>query len=156
MGQLLEYFKIPERQRECFRFNGASAGRALVNVTSSRDLLNITLANEYRENISPNEYFVYKFNIPDNLFRVFVSDNYLNSYLDIRPIYLAMENSHEVKVVKTDVERKLSEPYNNCRDPIGIEVSLLSSNYLFILFYVLTPIWHVFLTVRQLLRGSEP
>ena len=113
----LELFKTPDRQRNCFRFNGNTTDK-LVNVTSTRDLLNITMVDQYIETISRDEYFLFKYFLSDDLFRVFVSENFLNSFLENRPLYLPFHKSHEIKIVKLDVEFKLGEPHSNCKNSL--------------------------------------
>ena len=112
---LLDYFQIPEHERTCFRFNGAMRSPQLITVNSTRDSLNVTLRHEYNETISKDEYLIKNFTFSDNLIRFFVSDNHLDSYKDTVPFYLLSDKSYESKIVKSDIEVKLPEPFNACK-----------------------------------------
>ena len=111
----LEYFVIPYESELCFRLNGATNEQVgIITANSSFDVLYITMKNEYREVISEDEYFIYR--LRDNVFEVYVDDNYLNSYLRSSPILFTLGKVYEIKIFKSEIEEKLPEPYNFCQE----------------------------------------
>lgn len=112
----LEYFQIDYDHMDCVRFNGLNAN---VKVNSVSKFFEIPLLRNLTKTISETEYHIYQLWFP--FIHVYVSDNYLNSFLKISPNFrvnhkLGEANTHEFHISKTEIERKLGEPYNRC-DP---------------------------------------
>ena len=108
----LEFFKEPYKY-DCLRFNGAIHKQLLTVNKTNEQLLFIALNNEYRENISNNEYFVYKSIF--NYFIVFITDNYLDDFGEIAPSFYSYGQFYSINTVKSETEEKLGEPYNTCK-----------------------------------------
>lgn len=87
----LEFFEIPQRQRQCLRFNGAANQQLdMIKVNSTADSILIRIENSFRQIISDDEFYcIYAFNF--EYFEDFISDNFLNS------------------------EQKLPKPFNICK-----------------------------------------
>ena len=114
----MDYFKIPDFQSDCLRFNGFTNHSKLVITNNSLNMFYISLKNYYDEiifqNSSRNE--VHRYSLFDN-FRVFVTDNYLNSFEKVLPLLLQRSKSeNDVKIEMSSIESKLGEPYNSCKE----------------------------------------
>ncbi len=108
----LEFFKATHKT-DCLRFNGAIQKQLLTVNTTNEEFLLIALYNEYREDISNNEYFVYKSNF--NYFIVFITDNYLDEFDGMVTSFYSNGKIHSINIVKSETEEKLGEPYNSCK-----------------------------------------
>jgi hypothetical protein len=112
ISSYLDFFKMPD-DHDCLRFNGVtnkSSGQFSTNKTD--DYFKLLLNNFYIENITGNAYYNYSF---VNSFKVYITDNYLNSFSSLEPIYLDFNNRYDVDIDKSSIEVKLSEPFNNCK-----------------------------------------
>ncbi len=114
----MDYFKIPDFQSDCLRFNGFTNQSQLVITNNSLNMFYIVLKNSYDENIFQNSsrLEVHRYSLFDN-FRVFVTDNYLNSFEKVLPLLLQRSKSeNDVKIEMSSIESKLGEPYNSCKE----------------------------------------
>lgn len=111
----LEFFKNPETQLQCFRFNGAR-NKQLATTNNTLDKVIITVRNSQLR-YSSEEVKVFDF-FPQT--KIFITDNYLNSlhsetYLLSLLTYLE-EVAINVTIGKSMIETKLGEPYNHCKE----------------------------------------
>ena len=103
---LIRKFNIPKSFGNCVRFNGWE-NRTLEIVETYTDIFKIDVRGSYPIN---NEIY----QITDKL-DVYISDNYLNSYLYFEPLKLESKNKdHVLSIIKAEIESRLGEPYNNC------------------------------------------
>lgn len=113
----LEFFEIPDRNLNCLRFNGAR-NKPLKTANSTLDAFAFTIKHllAYRESVSENdEYNAIVSRLPPTDLRVFVGDNYADSFpkvLDQAPLGLTSQVFIKIPVI----EKKLGEPHNNCRE----------------------------------------
>jgi hypothetical protein len=112
----LEFFKVPIPQELiCTRFNGASnqnSDKVFFKVDDYNQLIVFIIDHIYIKNISENEYFLYE--LSKNTFRVFVEDNFLNSF-NGKSLYMKENIKNFLSIVKLETEEKLDEPYNKCK-----------------------------------------
>jgi len=112
----LEFFKVPIPQELiCTRFNGASnqdLKKVFFKLNDYNQLIIFLIDHIYIKNISENEYFLYE--LSNDPFRVFVEDNYINSF-NRKSFYMKNNKRHFVSIVKLETEEKLDEPYNKCK-----------------------------------------
>jgi len=109
----LEFFKTTDHKTECLKFNGAIHKQILTVNKTNEQLFFIALNDEYREDISNNEYFVYKSNF--TYFIVFITHNYLDEFDGMVPSFYSHGKIHSINIVKSETEEKLGEPYNTCK-----------------------------------------
>jgi hypothetical protein len=109
----IEYFKAFYFQNVdlCLRFNGAINNQP-VKINGNDVFLEVNIANQYRQNISNDEYFVYK---PIFNSIILIDDNYINSFIQTSPIFLAYGKTYHVNILKTEIQEMLDEPYSICR-----------------------------------------
>lgn len=99
----------------CVRFNGGTTKKHELEVVDSRLLLKpltFKFYDElYEDMLSSNETFKYY-----NMFyyHLYVGDNYLNSHLNVNPFVVENCYDYVITTTKSDFERKLPEPYNQC------------------------------------------
>lgn len=110
----LEFFKFPGYTFECFRFNGFVNESNLFKINTTDDYYYVEVKGSYRENINEGEYFKYTLK---SSFKVFISDNYLDSLDKVEPLWLDGNSYHEIELERTSIEKKLPEPYNQCSKP---------------------------------------
>jgi hypothetical protein len=124
----VDFFKFPEYTTttkwyeiyknnfyECFRFNGATDKNVeLITTNTSVNLFVLDFNNSYIENTSDKEY--YKYSISDSNFKVFIANNYLNSFEKVQPIVFEQSAKHDVKIEISSLESKLSKPYSQCKE----------------------------------------
>ena len=112
----LEFFKVPiPLELICTRFNGASnqnPDKVFFKVDDYNQLIVFIIDHIYIKIISENEYFLYK--LSNNTFRVFIEDNYLNSF-NGKSLYMKDNKRNFVSIVKLETEEKLDEPYSKCK-----------------------------------------
>ena len=109
-----EFFKIPD-DYDCLRFNGATnKSLELFKAFSTVDAFNLWINHFYVENISPKEYFTYSFET--QRFYAYFKDNRLDSFENIEPHMLEINNDYEIDIEKTLIEIRLPEPYNQCKE----------------------------------------
>ena len=112
VSEYLEYFQIPDHL-DCLRFNGAiNKSVELFTANKTEDYFAIQFNNSYNESIG-NRYFN---NRIENKFRIFIADNYLNSFDKLEPYTLDFGKRYEIDITKETVETKLPEPYNQCKE----------------------------------------
>ena len=115
----LDYFKIlttgfSVSSYDCFRFNAVTnKGLKLITADSTGDSYEFALNNSYQEYISENEYYNYSF---PQTFRVFIGDNYLNSFKRFEPFRVDIHKHHEIEIQKEASELKWPGPYNPCKE----------------------------------------
>ena len=112
----LEFFKMSNHDYECFRFNAftnKSIETNLFTVNTAADSFDFSLNESYTENINANEYYIFTY--PSDTFRVYITDNYLNSYHLVEPLWLDKNKYFEIEIQRTSIEKKLPEPYNQCK-----------------------------------------
>jgi len=99
---------------DCLRFNAVTNKSVeLFKASSLEDLIQISLKNFYRENISENEFYDYTF-FP-YFFNFYIGDNSLNSFESLQ--YLQLKpRSYDIEIEKVTIETKLPEPYNPCKE----------------------------------------
>ncbi len=103
---LIRSFNIPKSFGNCVRFNGWE-NKTLEIVETYTDTFKIDVRGSYPIN---ND----SYQITDKL-DVYISDNYLNSYLYFEPLKLESKNKdHVLSIIKAEIESRLGEPYNNC------------------------------------------
>lgn len=110
----MQFFKIPKHFGDCIRFNGF-ANKVLETAESKSDTLKLRIIPSSTQKISKTEEIYYYFY---NKMHIYITDNYLNSYLNIDPI-ITLENFQTNKFIdikKTETETKLGEPYNECTE----------------------------------------
>ena len=113
VSERIEYFKIPDHL-DCLRFNGATnKSIELLTANKTEVFFSISLDNSYNESISSNRYF--NIRIVNN-FRVYIADNYFNSFDKLEPYKLENNYRYEFDITKETVETKLPEPYNQCKE----------------------------------------
>ena len=110
----LEFFKFPGYKFECFRFNGFVNKSNLFKINTTDDYYYVEVKGSYLENINEGEYFKYTLK---SSFKVFISDNYLDSLEKVEPLWLDGNIYHEIELERTSIEKKLPEPYNQCSKP---------------------------------------
>jgi hypothetical protein len=110
----LDFFKI-SGDFDCFRFNAATKKRAeLFQATSTADSFVVEIKDFYREPISEKEYFHFSFAY--TILNVYIVDNFLNSFEELEPLELELNNTYEIEMEKESIEIKLPEPYNPCKE----------------------------------------
>jgi hypothetical protein len=102
---------------KCIRINGPkNKNTDLIRFKTSEEVwrgLWVDILPEYRQNISGDEYFTYGI----GAFDVDIGDNgYGVSY------YSFYKNEYSIKITKTEIEEKLGEPYNTCRQSTEDEI----------------------------------
>ena len=103
---LIRSFNIPKSFGNCVRFNGWE-NKTLEIVETYTDTFKIDVRGSFPFN---NEIY----QITDKL-DVYISDNYLNSYLYFEPLKLESKGKdHVLSIIKAEIESRLGEPYNNC------------------------------------------
>lgn len=70
-----------------------------------------TFAFDHEHN---NNGIVYR--IADPRFNLYIGNNFLNAYFNAFPVLLEFNKSHSISVIETEIEKKLSEPYNTCTE----------------------------------------
>lgn len=102
----LEFFEIPKYYGTCLRFNGNQENLVKIQSKSQRLLLNVhPHSRDGRYSLSQ--------------IRIYVTENYVNSYLDIEPLELRIFGNDlypNINIVKSEMEIKLSEPFSTCND----------------------------------------
>ena len=126
----VDFFKFPEYKKsitnwfgkivgesyyECFRFNGATDKNVeLITTNTSANLFTLNFIHSYIENISDNEYS--KYSLSDFYFKVFIANNYLNSFEKVQPLEFERNFAlNSIKIEISSMESKLSEPYSDCK-----------------------------------------
>ena len=118
VSEHLEYFKIPDLL-ECLRFNGVTnKSLKLLTTKHTDDFFRIYLLKIYTEEIDKIRYFSYR---STNRLRVFISDNYLNSFDKMEPYLLERNKRYDFDIAKETVEIKLPEPYNQCKESLSVK-----------------------------------
>jgi hypothetical protein len=121
----IEFFQVADPLPcLCFRFNGASnKNLEMISINSTFLYFYIAIKNTYRKEISKDEYFVYSpISKEFNSYIVFAEDNYINSYSKSSPLFLSLGKYHSIKIVKSDMEKKLPAPYNQCKESSPKEI----------------------------------
>lgn len=118
----VEFFEIMTRNQDsysCVRFNGGPKYTHEVVHRRNKNQLELRLYDEIYDVVdgkSPSEELVKYYNL--FYYHLFVGDNYLNSQLKISPIIVENCYDYIITIDKTDVEKKLPEPYNQCTDSV--------------------------------------
>lgn len=102
----LEFFEIPKYYGTCLRFNGDQ--KNLVKIQSKSQGLELNVHPQSRDG---------KYSLSQ--IRIYVTENYVNSYLDIEPLELRIfkyDLYPNINIVKSEMEIKLSEPFSACND----------------------------------------
>ena len=109
----LEYFKVPQYDFICMRFNGAT-NQQLVHINKPNEELDIAINGTYVQTIVENGFInVYKYST--DLFFAYIEDNFLNSFsLNLQALKAVKGNF--LNIVKAETEQKLPEPYNSCKE----------------------------------------
>ncbi len=106
---LIRSFNIPKSFGNCVRFNGWE-NKTLEIVETYTDTFKIDVKGSFPIYNIINEIY----QITDKL-DVYISDNYLNSYLYFEPLKLESKSKdHVLSIIKAEIESRLGEPYNNC------------------------------------------
>jgi len=114
----LEYFEITP-DLDCLRFNGIkNKNIELLKANKTENYFRISFNNSYTESISKNNYFTFTI---VNEFRVYIADNYLNSFDKLEPYMLEKNRRYNIEMVKETVEIKLPEPFNQCKESLSIK-----------------------------------
>ena len=101
----IEFFSISKDESDCLRFNG---GNDPLTIKSSLTTLVLSFTNEYNESsFTRIEPF-------PPVYTIYVSNNSLDSYLRLEPVYLKAGAVHAINFQKTTIEHRLDEPYNRC------------------------------------------
>lgn len=113
----LEFFNLPRRDQNCFRFNGAThhENSGLFAANGTFNALFVEIYKEHRVDISDEVYFVYHYMDFVHV-DVYVEDNHLNSLDQSISQRLPLNNLYEFKISVPTIETKLGEPYNACRE----------------------------------------
>ncbi len=112
VSEHFEYFKIPDNL-DCLRFNGfTNKSIELLTANHSEDFFTIDLYRSFNESISNNQYFNVRI---VNKFRVFITNNYLNSFDKLDFFRLDSSTRYDFDLVRNTIELKLPEPYNRCK-----------------------------------------
>ena len=115
--EYLEYFRIPDNF-ECLRFNGVTNKSVkLFTAKHTEDYFRIRFYDSYNQTIGSNRIEYTSTNRP----RVFISDNYLNSFSEIEPYLLVRNKRYDFDIAKETVEIKLPEPYNQCKESLSVK-----------------------------------
>lgn len=105
----IEFFSIPYNYfGNCLRFNGFK-DKDLAVVDLVNDVLELQILKSIVTNISANESIVET--LIEDSFAVYVTDNYINSYLRDG---VTITRGGFLKTAKVEVETKLAQPYNDC------------------------------------------
>lgn len=107
----LEVFNIPNANWMCIRSNAAT-DQSLQIAKQVADVIQFDFTAQKRLSKDSEQKTM-------SDFRVYVGDNYLNSYFTIPSMLLGQRYSYDLLIEKTDMENKLGEPYNRCRGPDG-------------------------------------
>jgi len=98
---------------DCLRFNGfTNKSIELLTANHSEDFFTIDLYRSFNESISNNQYFNVRI---VNKFRVFITNNYLNSFDKLDFFRLDSSTRYDFDLVRNTIELKLPEPYNRCK-----------------------------------------
>lgn len=112
-----DFFRIPKEFGNCVRFNGIT-NKDLETVNKTSDELILTLRLRLLIKEFPNgDFLTHKLS---SFFRVYVADNHLNSFIDFIPLSLNSPKVHQISMDKTDIEKKLGEPYNPCSEAVNV------------------------------------
>ena len=113
-----EFFKSFYFQYEyqCLRFNGAINNQPVI-INRTDAYLEVNITNLYRQNISDDEYFVYRPIL--NSAGFFIEDNYVNSFFQTSPILLTYGKVYLVNILKSEIQEILDEPYSSCKKLIN-------------------------------------
>jgi len=101
----IDFFSIPKDFGDCLKFNG---GNDPLTIKSSLTTAILTINKEYNETSSITIEPV------PPVYTIYVSNNSLNSYLRLEPVYLKQGAVHIINFQKTTIEHRLDEPYNRC------------------------------------------
>ncbi len=113
LDKKLEYFKIPQYEFICIRYNGAT-NQQLININRTNERLYFLLNSTYTQTIEENGYInVYKYF--DVSFYAYVEDNYLN-WFSLNCLILKTGKGNWCTIIKAETEEKLAEPYSNCKN----------------------------------------
>ena len=111
----LEFFKIPKYYGDCIRFNGVVEGKDLFSTNDTSDELVFAFKNNNTQVID-DVIIMYKIFYK---FEVYITDNYLNSYLNQIPLNLAENVFHTISIEKPVIEKKVNSPLNPCVESKG-------------------------------------
>ena len=112
----LDFFKIPDNL-ECLRFNGVTNKSVqLFTKNATEDYFRIRFYDSYNESIGTNIIEYTRTNRP----RIYIANNYLKSFDKIEPYLLERNNRFDFDIRK-EVEIKLPEPFNQCKQSFSIE-----------------------------------
>ena len=118
VSEHLEYFIIPDLL-DCVRFNGVTnKGIELFTANKTEDLFKISFDNSF--NVTINTSLSFKYSTVRKL-RVYIADNFLNSFDKIEPYILEGDNKFDIDISKETVEIKLPEPYNQCKESFSVK-----------------------------------
>lgn len=111
-------FKIPRQNLDCLRFNGATKKQSDFFSAYDTNYFFLILQTEHKtEPNSELEHFEYSFRWPENfLWQVYISENYLNSFLTVNPLWLHVNKSYHFELEIPSFETKLGERYNECKE----------------------------------------
>ena len=105
-----ETFKIPKSYGNCLRFNGFAENQLLEIAESKSDTFSFLVLKDVNVTNENKEYAIHE------AMEVYVTGNYLNSYLSVDPLNLDFKDDRRINIVKAEIETKLGEPYNKCSD----------------------------------------
>ena len=114
----LDFFQNTNGLNSCVRFNGNRDNKArleIVNNTSER--LDFKFSTIISKIVSRNEQVKYKLSY--DYFDLYIGDNYLNSYMNFIPLSLMTKHIHSFHIVKSETEKKLGKPYNDCDESLN-------------------------------------
>jgi hypothetical protein len=106
----LEYFKIPNYVGNCLKFDGT---KGFERVNDTKDELLLSIKPHHEEIISSKEKYIYSIKLVDNLFDIYITDNYLNSFFNSNPLQLA-EGIHVVSFEKSVLQKRVNSPRFPC------------------------------------------
>lgn len=111
----LEFFKIPKYYGDCLRFNGAVNESDIFSTNDTSDELVLSFKSNLTKNFNNEFVVMYKIFYK---FEVYLSDNYLNSYLNQIPLNLNENTFHTITIEKPVIEKKVNSPRNPCVESI--------------------------------------
>jgi hypothetical protein len=106
-----ESFKIPNYVGTCLKFDGI---KGFEKVNDTKDELFFNIRPDHEEVISFSEKHIYSIQLANNLFDIYITDNYLNSYYSINPLQLARGAKYIVSFEKTVVQKRVNSPRFPC------------------------------------------
>lgn len=110
-----DVFKIPKSFGDCVRFNGVTNTK-LETVESRTNNFTFRVLTQLNKSIS--EFEDSRF-LPHSQMEIYVTDNFVNSFLKIDPLRIEKNKEIYVSFYKACIETKLGYPFHNCTENLN-------------------------------------